>query len=171
MNPPARGVRVRQARRSTADASAALQRAQQLTERLLAFAADQKIHVVARLVRRWREARIVPASDNACRRPKVLDEPRDLEGGCPLKRHDRQADDIGLVLAHQPLDGGDDLGLDQDEVGDRDAMMRIEVAGQRRERAVGHPDHDRRHVLEGIRHREQEHIHIDVSILPLGVLV
>jgi hypothetical protein len=38
--------------------------------------------------------------------------------------------------------------LDQDEIGDRHAMMGVDVAGQRRERAVRHADCHRRHVLE-----------------------
>ena len=48
---------------------------------------------------------------------------------------------------------------DQDEVGDRDAVVRIDVARQRRQRAVRHPDRHRRHVLERIGHRKQQEVH------------
>ena len=65
----------------------------------------------------------------------------------------------GCALAHQPLDGRRDAALDEHEVGDGDLVMRIDVAGERRERAVRHPDGDRRHVLERVRHRQQEHPH------------
>src|SRR5947209_434759 len=37
--------------------------------------------------------------------------------------------------------------------------MRIDVSGERRERPIRHPDRDRRHVLEGVRHGEQENVH------------
>ena len=44
-------------------------------------------------------------------------------------------------------------------LGDCDVVVRVEVARERRQRAVGHADRDGRHVLERIRHREQQHVH------------
>src|SRR2546428_14182923 len=57
------------------------------------------------------------------------------------------------------LDGGPYARLHEDEVGDRDAMMGIDVAGERGERAVRHADRYGRHVLERIRHREEQDVH------------
>ena len=51
--------------------------------------------------------------------------------------------------------------LDEDQIGDRDAVMRIDVARQRRQRAVRHADRHRRHVLERIGHRQEQHVHGD----------
>ena len=149
MNQPAR--RSSGQARDWLNRSAGLERAKQFAQSVLTFPADQKIDFGTRLVRRWREAWIVTSCDNSCRRSKMPNDPRDRESGFSLKRHDRQPDDVGLVLAHQTLDGGDDPGLDQDEVGNRNPVMRIDVAGEGREGPVRHPDYDRRHVLEGVR--------------------
>src|SRR5207244_74524 len=44
-----------------------------------------------------------------------------------------------------------------------DVMVSVHIAGDGCERAVGHPDDDRRHVFEGIGHREQQHVHALVN--------
>ena len=49
--------------------------------------------------------------------------------------------------------------LHEDEIGDGDVMVGIEVARERGQRAVRHADGDRRHVLERVRHREQQDVH------------
>ena len=55
-------------RRSPSSGAFRFERAQQLAERLLAFAADDELDVVAGLVRTRREARVVAADDDArCR--------------------------------------------------------------------------------------------------------
>ena len=40
----------------------------------------------------------------------------------------------------------------------------VDVARQRRQRAVRHADRDRRHVLERVGHREQEDVHRALGI-------
>jgi len=57
------------------------------------------------------------------------------------------------------------LALNQNQVSDRHAVVRIDVSRKRSECAVGHANPDRRHVLEGIRHREQQHVHRAQSLL------
>jgi hypothetical protein len=44
-------------------------------------------------------------------------------------------------------------------VGDGDVVMRVDVAGKRRQGAVRHADRERRRVLERVRHREQQDVH------------
>jgi hypothetical protein len=38
-------------------------------------------------------------------------------------------------------------------------MVRIDIPGEGRQRPVRHPDGDRRHVFERVRHREQQDVH------------
>jgi hypothetical protein len=140
-------------------------RTQKRVERLFALAADQEFDVVTRLIRLRRQTRVVPARDDARAGAQAPDEARDVEGGGALERHDRHADDIRLQILDQPLHGCRDARSRQDEIGDRHVMVRVEIAGERRERTVRHADGDRRRVLERIRHREQKHVH-DGSDLP-----
>ena len=61
-----------------------------------------------------------------------------IRRGVPLEGHHRQADHVG----REPRTRLDRLArrtLHEDQVGDGDAVVRIDVAGQRRERAVRHP--------------------------------
>ena len=95
---------------------------------------------------------------------KLVDQRRDLHRRGALERHDRQPDDIRLQVLHQPRDGRTDLSLHQDQIGNRDPVMSIDVAGERGERTVRNPDGHRRHVLERIRHRQQEGC--SMSVLP-----
>jgi len=46
------------------------------------------------------------------------------------------------------------MRLHQDEIGNRDVMVGVDVARQGGQRAVWHSNGHCRHVLEGIRHRE-----------------
>src|SRR5437879_4417865 len=105
-------------------------RAEQLAERLFAFAADEEVDVRTSFVRLGRKTRIVAADDDARRRSERADEPRNLQRGGALKRHHRQADDVRFDIADQTLDGGPYARLHEDEVGDRDAMMGIDVPGE-----------------------------------------
>jgi len=52
--------------------------------------------------------------------------------------------------------------MSQDQISHGHPMMRIDVSRERRKRAVGHADADRRHVFEGIRHRKQQDVHEDL---------
>ena len=148
-------------------ARAALQRAQQLAQRLLAFAPNNEVDDIdAWFIRVWREAGIVAAHDDADVRLERAQEPGDLERGHALEGHDREADDVGLELAHQPLDGPGDVRLRQNQVRNRDAMMGIDVAGQRGQGAVRHADRHRRHVLERVRHGKQQQVHREAPRRP-----
>ena len=131
----------------------------QLAESLLAFAANDEVDVVARLVRLRREARIVAADDDAGLRTELADEPRDAERRRALKRHHRQPDDVGRPFANQPRDRAPHIAPHENEVGDGDPVVGVDVARERRERAVRHANRDRRHVLEGVGHRQQQDIH------------
>ena len=106
-----------------------------------------------------REARIVAADDDAHAGRQRAHQRDDPPRRRPLKGHHRQADDVGLRVADEALDRRPDGGLREDEVGDRDLMVRIDVAGERAERAVRHAHRDRRRVLERVRHREQQEAH------------
>lgn len=58
--------------------------------------------------------------------------------------------------------------LSQHKVGDGDLMVRVNVSGERSERAVGHANSHGRRMLERIRHRKQQYFHW--SRLPKGSL-
>ena len=88
-----------------------------------------------------------------------MDEPREAQRRRALKGHHRKADDVGGGFLDETPHGLGHVRLRENEIGDDDAMMRVDVAGERRQRAVRHADGDRRHVLERIRHAQQEHIH------------
>ncbi len=137
-----------------------LERAQKLRERLLALAPHDEVdarRLAGPGVRR--EARVVAPHDDASGRPqaaKPLDEP---ERRPPLERHHRQADDVRLVLADEAGDRLADPSLREHQVGDRDPVVRVHVAGQRRQRGVRDADRDGRGVLERVRHREEQDVH------------
>jgi len=65
-----------------------------------------------------------------------------------LEGHHRQPDDIGANLRDQPLNRAANRRLDQDEIGDGDSMMRVNISGERGERAVRHADGQSWCVLE-----------------------
>ena len=88
-----------------------------------------------------------------------MDEPREAQRRRALKRHHRKADHVGGGFVDQAPHRLGDVRLRQNEIGDDHAMVRVDVAGERRQRTVRHADGDRRHVLERIRHAQQEHIH------------
>jgi hypothetical protein len=55
------------------------------------------------------------------------------------------------------------MAVNQDQISHGHAVMRIDVSRKRRERTIGHADRDRGHVFEGIRHRQQQDVHEDLS--------
>ena len=136
----------------------ALDRADQRTERPLAFAANEEIDR-RRLVGFRRQARIVAAGDDVRRRAQRAHQMHQLQRRCALKRHDRQADDVRFFVVQQALHHAPDRRLHQHEIRDGDVVVRVDVAGQRCQRPVRHPDGDRRHVLERVGHREQQDVH------------
>ena len=88
------------------EAVAAFERAQQLAKGHFALAADDEVDAVAVChVGFGREAGIVAADDDANAGPQRAQQFDDPQRGLALEGHDREADDVGLDLAHQPLDG------------------------------------------------------------------
>jgi hypothetical protein len=63
------------------------------------------------------------------------------------------------VFGDQSFDRFSDAILHKNQVGYGDAVMSVDVPGQRSERAVWHPNNDRRHMFERIGHRKQKNIH------------
>ncbi len=137
-----------------------LERPYQLAERQVAFAADDEVHAKRRMRPRLRrERRIVATDDDLGVGIDRLDERDDPARGAALERHHRKADELRLQLVHQPRHGRLNRRLREDQIGDGDVVMRIDVSRQRRERTVRHADGERRCVLEGVRHREQQNLH------------
>ena len=97
-----------------------------------------------------------------------MDEPREAQRRRALKGHHRQADHVGRGIVDEAPHRLGDMRLHQNEIGDDHAMVGVDVAGERRQRAVRHADGDRRHVLERIRHAQQEHIHRVLHALAAG---
>ncbi len=79
---------------------------------------------------------------------KCPDQRDDLPGRVPLEGHHGQPDDIRLEFRDQSLERRANGPLREDEVGDRDPVMRIEVAGQGPQGAIRHPHRHRGRVLE-----------------------
>ena len=134
--------------------------AQEIAERPLPLAADDEVDAqvgVGPGLRR--QARVVATDRDAHARRDGTHQRDDPSRGAALERHDRQADDVGLEVAHQPFDRAANGCLHQHQVGDRDLVMGVHVAGQRREGAVRHADGERRRVLERVGHREQQDAH------------
>src|SRR5262249_39776214 len=105
------------------------------------------------------EARVIAAGDDFCVRFERLDEVGDAACGTSLEGHDGHADDVGLVLLDQLRNGFAYFVLTEDEIGGGDVVVRVHIAGERSEGAIGHTDGDDRHVLERIRHGEEKDIH------------
>jgi hypothetical protein len=57
-------------------------------------------------------------------------------------------------LLNQAFDGFANISLNQYQIGYSDLVMRVDVPCKRSQCAVGHANHEFRHVLEGIRHRQ-----------------
>ena len=142
------------------DTAPPLEGADQLAERDVPLASHDEVDLpVASFVDVRGEARIVPADDDGCRRGKRSDERGQLLRGAPLKRHDRQPDEIRLEIPDESLDRFADAAVDQNQIGYRHTMVRVDVARQRPQRPVRHPHRHRRGVLEGVGHREQQNVH------------
>ena len=133
---------------------------QQLAERVLPLAAHDELDVLAPFVRVRREAGVVPADDDPRPRQAGAHELHEAQRGAALERHHREPDDVRPELLEEPFDRGPDARLHEDEVCDGHAVVRVHVAGERGERAARHPHREGGHVLEGVRHREQEHVHV-----------
>ena len=140
--------------------AACLERAHQLSECDVAFAVHDDVHARSGVdVSLRREARIVPAHHHCRGRPQALHECNHLPRGLPLERHDRQAHDVRQHRPDQPRDRLANRTLRQDQVGNRHCVLRVDVAGQRRQRAVREAHRERRSVLERVGHREQQDFH------------
>ena len=107
-----------------------------------------------------REAGIVAADDDARVGPQRAHERDDLAApSCRWKVMIDSPTTSGLELAHQALDGVADRPLHEDQVGDGDVVVRIDVAGERASAPFGIRIVTGGGVLERVRHREQEDVH------------
>jgi hypothetical protein len=88
------------------------------------------------------------------------DERDDPARGLALERHDRQADDVRPAIADKPAHGFRNGLLREDQVGDADVVVWIEVAGDRCQRPVRHAHRERRRVLERVGHGEKKDLHL-----------
>src|SRR4030095_2235982 len=129
---------------------------QQLAKGDFTFAAHDGINVAVGISLRS-HARVVTAHDypHVCsQRTQQID---NFFRGLPLECHDREPHEVGLDRFHQLFDGRSNTSLRQDEVGDGDLVVRVDVSGERSERTVGHTNANRGCMLEGIRHGEQQY--------------
>jgi hypothetical protein len=134
--------------------------AQQLAERGLPFPAHDRVDAGVRVgISVGGQARVVAADDDGDVGPPALDVRDQSERGAPLEGHDRQANDVRCVRADERFHRLKHAALCEDQICHRDSVMPVHVAGQRRQCPVRHPDDDRRHVLERVRHGEEEHVH------------
>ena len=139
---------------------AALDGADEIAEGEVAFTAHDQVDAEPGIFEDLgRERRIVAADDDAHAGAEGADEPNHPQRRAALEGHDGEADEIGLMRGDQVRDGVADVRLRENQIRDRDVMVRIDVAGERGERAVRHPDGERRRVLERIRHRQQQNSH------------
>jgi GAF domain-containing protein len=135
--------------RNLAEIASAFERAKELAERLVAFAANDDVDAeFGRFVHLRCETRVVSANDDGRAGPERAHESDHAPGRVTLKRHHRQADHVGLMAFHQAADGGGHSVLDEDQVRNRDVVMRVDIAGQRGQRPVRHAHRKRRRMLE-----------------------
>ena len=134
--------------------------ADQLTKCHVALAANNRVHAECGIDPGFRrQARVIAADDDSDVRFERSDERNQPARRAALKRHDRQPDEIWSGPVHQHLDGPAHRRLRQHEVGDGDLMVRVEVAGERRQRSIRHSDGHHGRVLERVGHRQQQNSH------------
>ena len=156
--PAIRGVIRQPLNRSKA--LAAFERAQQLAEGNLAFAADNVIDAASGFhIGFGREAGIVAAHDDVNAGPQRAHQLNDAQRRLALEGHDGQANHVRLDFAYQPLHRFAHRVLHQDQVGRCHSVVRIDISRQRTQCSIGHPHRDRRHVLEGVGHGKEKYIH------------
>ena len=146
----------------TFEASPPFQRAQEFAKCNFAFATYDEIHTRS-LVRLGGKTRVIAAHNDfqaGLERSCQFD---DATGRPPLKGHDRESNDCGIKLANQPGNSLPNPTIAEDQIRHGNLMVGIHIPGQRRQRAVGHADGDRGHVLEIIWHGEQEDVHHRLS--------
>ncbi len=136
-----------------------LQRPQQFAERCFALAAHHGVYTLLSHPRVGRKTGIVTTGDDGGARTPLAQAPHEAQRRASLERHRREPDHVWRPVVHEPLHGLDHRMRHEDEIGDGDGMVRVDVAGERRECAVGHAHAHRRRVLERIRHGEEQHVH------------
>ena len=138
------------------------QRAQQIAERQLAFAADDEVDARSPAPRTppargsgrsRRRRRVTPGLIARIRRTSAQ-RGRAAGTSSPTGRRRR---DRGRASGARP--SAAPASWTRIEIGDRDAMVPVDIAGERRQRAVRHPHRQRRRVLERVRHREEQYSH------------
>ncbi len=143
------------------EAAAGLDGLAELAEGQLPLAAHDEVRRAGpRIgVRVGGQARIVATDDDPDAGPEGAHELDEAVRGAALERHHRQPDHVRLLLADEPRDDVAHAILNEDEIGDRDPVVRVDVARERRQGTVRHPDRHRGHVLERVGHRQQEDVH------------
>src|SRR4051794_13440989 len=122
------------------DRPAAFQASQQVAKCEVALAADEEVHTRSGfLVGLGREAWIVAASDHRDARLDRANEAYELERGPPLERHARETNARGTAAPDQALAPPPHRALNEDEIGNGDAVVPVDVAGKRGQRSVRHP--------------------------------
>ena len=145
---------------ASAAPAAAFERAQQIAERQIAFAAHEEVDAgVGPFVLVRCEARVVASDHDPDVRLDLANQADELQRGAPLEGHHRKTDDLGIQVAHQPLDRALHRALNEDQIGNRHAMMPAHIAGDRRQRPVRHAHRQSGRVLERVRHGEQKNAH------------
>jgi len=138
----------------------ALQRAHQFPEGDVTLAAHDDVHTGGGVfVGLGREACVVTSHHDSCRRSQGANEGNDLARGPALEGHHREPDEIGLQGRDEPGDGVPHRALHQDQIGDRNRVVRIDVARERGERTVREAHRQGWRVLERVGHREQQNPH------------
>ena len=108
-----------------------VERPDELPERQLALSANDCIDAEGGMCPRFRcEARVIASDDDTYAWLDRLDERDDSTRRASLKGHHRQPDKLGLEIADQLFHGTAYRCLREDQVSDRDAVMRVEVACQ-----------------------------------------
>src|SRR5262249_47311168 len=144
---------------------AAFESPHQLAKGYLTFPAHDEVYSSAGgHISVGRQTGIVSPDHNFDAWPKGFHELDDFQRGLALEGHHGEAKDLRLTFAHQFLDGCPYTALCKNKVGDRHAMVRVNVAGQRGKTAIRHAHSRDRHVLERIGHRKKYNVHADTNL-------
>ena len=126
--------------------------AHELAKRQLTLAAHEEIDVGLGVGVRG-QAGVVPADDHADPAPEAAEQLSDSKRGPSLEGHHRESHHVRLDVPNEALERLRHAALDEDQIGDRHPVVGIDVARERGQRPVGHPNGHRRHVLERVGHR------------------
>src|SRR5262249_2488643 len=133
----------------------------------LSFAANNVVHIHV-FIHFAREARIVTADGYLGVRFEGAYEFDHASGRPALKGHDRKADEGWIKFVKKARDGFANPPMNQDQIGNRYSMVRVNVAGKRGQCSVRHAHRYRRHVLKVVGHGEQQNVHLALPLVGCG---